>query len=408
MITLLLIAIAAILFLLVLGVYGDMARRTGFPILGRLSFLVAPVLYSVTISVVFLPIVYFVFTPLFSMDLSSIFRLAIPSALITFGLLVLIGSAPLWILHRKDVSFKKSVVLSARLMLNPVIDSFWAAQAVFIGTLVAISALAISTVFSLSQLLEDGTQEVNPTEFSLPFVIVFAVICLLSAYYMFKRGPSQVLSKYFYILGFCTLGFGVLAVFTGVGLVAGIVLFVLCVVLFILSYLYKSLGIVGVFGLEIALISGFFLSFTYGGASFLESIPVIGEDILSILPSELWTVALEIGLTGMAAGIIIVILAVRNREEGQVMTRAMAITIGVSAFMPLLGFTFLQTMDLGIFSSMFGTMAGFFLTFLLIGPLYLLSVIFLRLALALKIIALPSETEAQVAEEKGRKILSMR
>ena len=108
----LLIVIAALLFLLFVGVYGDMTRRTSFPITGRVGFLLAPIAYVITIIAVFLPVVYFAFYPLVFMDLSSAITMVIPLGLGAFGLLVVIGAFPLWLLHHNTATFKQCLVNS--------------------------------------------------------------------------------------------------------------------------------------------------------------------------------------------------------------------------------------------------------------------------------------------------------
>lgn len=403
---LLLVIIALLLFLLFLGVYGDIARRTGFPITSGVGFLLAPIIYALTIIGVFLPVVYFVFYPLFFMDLSSIARLLIPLGLAAFGLLVIIGALPLWFLHHKTSSFKQCILLSTRLMLSPIIDAFWASVAVFVGTLLAIPALFISSLITLFQISQFGSDVIGiigyvlSPSFSLPFIIVFMVFGLLSAYYIFKRGPSEVLSKYFYFMGTGVLILSVLVgvvLFLYLGIFSFIIsgaLFVIGLVIFIflriISFLFGTLRIAGVFGLSITVLSVLFLILVFGGAEFLSSIPLVGSIVLEFIPPVLWTVALEIGVVGFVAGIIIIVLALRTEETGQVMTRAMAISVGASSFMPLFATAILQFLNLGFLSGLLGTAAGVFLAFSLMLPIYLISVCLLRLGLAFKLIVKPS------------------
>jgi hypothetical protein len=404
---LLLIIVAAVLFLLFLGVYGDMAKRTGFPISSRASFILAPILYAITILMVFLPVVFFVFFPLFLMDLNNILRLTIPLGIATFGLLVSIGAIPLWLLHRKTVGFKKCMILSARLMLSPFIDAFWASATVFVGALLAIPAFFISSLISAYQGLQYGADigglvgYVFSPRFSQPFIIVFILFGLLSAYFILKRGPSEVVSKYFFFSGIGVLGASILAavfllsifgqfswILVAPVFMAGVSL---CITCLFLSSLFKALRIAGVFGLTIALLSILVLALVYVGTQFLSGVPIVGSIILEIIPPALWTAMLEIGVVGIASGIIIIVLARRTEEREQVMTRAMAISVGVSSFMPLVVTSLFRFLDLGFLSGLLGAMAGVLLTFLLIGPIYIITVCILRLVLAIRIIAKPPD-----------------
>ncbi len=101
-------------------------------------------------------------------------------------------------------------------------------------------------------------------------------------------------------------------------------------------------------------------------------------------------------------------LAQRTKEEGQVMTRAMAISIGGSSVLPWVSHAILQRFDLGILEGLLGASAGLFIPFFLVGPIYLLTVALLRIALALRLIVLPLPLELPRTRESEQVIPDVR
>jgi hypothetical protein len=193
------------------------------------------------------------------------------------------------------------------------------------------------------------------------------------AYYVFRHGPSEVLSKYFLVVSYAVLVFcAILAVYLYLTFGSIVLLIDLFVIVFGLitymvyqgvSRLYRALRVAGVFGLELAIFSVLLLVVTYKSGSIEEDLPIIGWIIHSLIPKFVWVIAYQVGIPGLISGIIIVIVARRQTEKGQIMTRAMGIAIGASAFLPLL--TLISPISL---QSIFGIGVSVFLVFLLAAP----------------------------------------
>lgn len=155
-----------------------------------------------------------------------------------------------------------------------------------------------------------------------------------------------------------------------------------------MSRLYRALRVAGVFGLELAIFSVFLLLVTYKSSSIEEDLPIIGWIIHSLIPSFVWVIAYQVGILGLISGIIIMIVARRQTEKGQIMTRAMAIAIGTSAFLPLL--TLISPISL---PSIFGIGISVLLVFLLVAPIYFISVNVLRIIEAIKLLVKPQPSQ---------------
>lgn len=211
------------------------------------------------------------------------------------------------------------------------------------------------------------------------------------AYYVFRHGPSEVLSKYFLVVSYAVLVFcAILAVYLYLTFGSIVLLVDLFVIVFGLitymvyqgvSRLYRALRVAGVFGLELEIFSVLLLVVTYKSGSIEEDLPIIGWIIHSLIPKFVWVIAYQVGILGLISGIIIIIVARRQTEKGQIMTRAMGIAIGASAFLPLL--TLISPISL---QSIFGIGVSVFLVFLLAAPVYFVTVNTLRIIEAMKLL----------------------
>lgn len=421
-------ALIILAFLMFYGVYVDMANRTGFPVLSRKKLFVSPLLYTITILVTAFPIAFLSVQALLGLQLTELLIWFIPVFLAAFGLLILVGSLPLWILHIKQTSLKNAFLLSARLMLSPLIDAFWSAAASFVGIAIALPILMIATMTNMVVLVGNISGAMNQSNvlqgiidafrslvnfaFSdwtyLVFMIPFVATGILMSIHIYRRGPSYALADFFLLMGVVlpistVAATIVLSSYLGsfallFWLVIIIPLAIVCVILFAVywgsAFLTAGLGISGVFGLLIAILSGLFLALTFG---ILPNIPIVGPlvvEMISQYANWLNIIAAQIGTIGVAAGIIIIILSFKVSEEKQVFSQAMAISVGVSTTLPFLLITILHL------PGIFGGLIGVVLVFALISPTYLLSVSLLRLRLAINTFINPENaTKAKYDED---------
>lgn len=415
------IVTVAIIFvaLMFYGVYVDMANRSGFPVTSRVKLLFSPIIYLGVLTVTVVPIFLLIAQPLLSLQLSDLIIWIIPAGLAVFGLLILAGSLPLWLLNRKETSLTKAILLSARLMLSPVIDAFWSAAASFVGIAIAMPVLQISAMTSLLTALGEfraGLSQENPLggvlkafenlfgyalsdSALLTYMIPFLVVGILMAIHIYKRGPSHALADFFLLMAVVMpisviVGAYILAAFLGdwgsvFWTVILIPLAIVCAVYFF-AYLFSAfltagLRISGIFGLVIALLSAMLLVLFFG---VIPNIPLVGGLVMNLISSYVpWvlTVAGEVGTMGIVAGVIIIVLALKEGEEKQVFSQAIAVSVGASTVLP---FLFVLVLRL---PGLLGGIVGSALVFALISPIYLLAVTLLRLRLAIKTFISPKQ-----------------
>ena len=389
----LILAVALLLFLIAIGTYQDLANRSGIPASNRRELVVPPIVYAVAILSAFLPISLLAIYPLLQIETSQSLILVIPACVAAFCALVAIGALALWLVHSRRESFGKCLTLSARLMLVPVIDAFWSSVAAFIAVVYASSALLFSFLINGYLIMKQenwlsAVRYIFSADFGLPIIFVFLALGLTIAYFIWKHGPSEVISKYYLIVGYAVLGLcvalaaylyfslGNLLMLASLSLI--VVGLIFCAIYKGISSLYHDLGIAGVFGLELTAFSVILLFLTYASNSIMD-VPIIGEIVSILIPSFVWAIAYEIGVLGLVSGLIVLAVARRQPEKGQLMTRAMAIAIGGSAFLPLLAW-------LG-FSSPFGivgSVVGILLVFVLVMPIYAFSLNILRVIGAMR------------------------
>jgi hypothetical protein len=429
----LVVGLILFVFMTIFGVHVDMAKRSGFPVTSRKKLFFSPLLYTMTVLAAAFPIAFYFIQFLLSLELTKILVWFIPAFFGVLGLLIFLGSLPLWILHRKEASIRSSVLFSARLMLSPLIDVFWSAAASFVGMAIAVSILAIAGLANLVILVGDISRALNQSniiegiidafrsvvEFGLSdgtlllFMIPFVVIGILMSINIFRKGVSFALADFFLWMGLILPASTVIATIilsTYLGrfallfwLLIIIPLIIVCVVLWAIywgsAFLTAGLGISGVFGLLVAVVSGLFLVLAFG---VLPNIPIVGPlvaDMISQHANWLNIMAGQIGWIGVIAGIVIIALSLRWREEEakQVFSQAIAISVGVSTALPFLLITVLHL------PGIFGGIIGVVLVFVMISPVYLLSVSLLRFRLALMAFINPSTQS--IRPDAGKKNL---
>jgi hypothetical protein len=414
-------------FVLLYGVYADLASRSGFHIASRKKFLVSPLLYGITVIAVAIPSFILLAESLLSLNLESIIVWLLPTIGAFIGILILAGALPLWVLHRKYSSPIKTVLFSARLLLSPIIDAFWSAVASFVGIAIASPILQIVAFISVLEIINQftrGLSQSNPLEgivngFSnlfnnvisdsalLTYMIPFLVVGIIMSILIYKKGVSEALSLFLgltaFVMPIASIAFAyvISTYFGGLAFAYWIAIIVplaiVCVLYFIAYFvsgiLIGAFRVSGVFGLVVIFFSFMILLLFFG---IIPNIPLIGQTINGIIVDVIpWlnAVAAEIGVMGIAIGLTIVILAFREGEEKQVFSKAIAASIAGSTILPFVLVWGLQLPGL------LGGLLGSFLVFVLISPLYLIAVIVLRLDLAIKIFVDPKKA-SRVAEEK--------
>jgi hypothetical protein len=392
------VIIAVLFFLIFLGTYQDLANRTGIPISSRRELLVPPIAYAVSILSAFLPLFFVFLYPLFQMDIAVSFNFVIPVCLFIFSVLVMIGALVLWLFYSRKEPLGRCFLLSARLMLVPVIDAFWSSVAVYVAFMYASTALLISflvhgyLIISQQDWLH-SIQYIFSSESGLLMASVILMLGLIMAYFIAKYGPSEVLSKYYLLVGYVVLvsclalaaylyfSFGSNLLLVDFALI--IIGLVICAIYQGVSTLYHVLHVTGVFGLELIIFSVFLLFAAYESKSIIN-LPIVGELIYDLIPSFVWTISYEVGILGLISGIVIILVARKQPEKGQVMTQAMSIAIGTSAFLPLV-FWISPLSNLELISSLLGAL----FVFVLVAPVYLFAVNILRVRGAIKTLLNP-------------------
>ena len=390
----LVLSIFVIILLALLGTYKDLASRSGIPVVSRQELLVPPTAYAIIVLSTFVPYLLLVIYPLFHMDIATAAALVVPLCLLLFCLLILTGSFALWLAYQRKQTLVKCLLLSARMMLVPVIDSFWSSVAVFI-TIEYVSVILLGSVAFIGYNLATQADLASMIETILTpgvgtqTILLFPLIGVPIAYYILKKGPSETLSKYYLITGYAVLIISFIAsayLYSKLGQIAppilGFLVFFGVVVCFInqaISRLYHSLRVAGVFGLELIGLSLFLLLATYE-AEKIRNFPLFGQTIYALIPSFVWSIGYELGIIGFISGVLILLVARKQPEKGQVMTRAMAITIAVSSFFPLLSLAIpIPYIGIGV-----GAALGVLLIFLLVAPFYVVTVSIIRIYGAVK------------------------
>jgi hypothetical protein len=284
------------------------------------------------------------------------------------------------------------------MMLAPVIDVFWSSVAVFVAFAYASVALVMSFLVNsyivINQTdLQSALAYLLSPQLGLPLAVIILVLGITVAYFVKKRGPSEVLSAYYLIAGYAVLALSLVSAaylyltfggstlfFDFILLIAGLLV---CAIYQAISRLYHSLRVVGVFGLELVLFSLLLMILTYESLQ-IRGVPIFGEIVYSLIPSFVWTISFEIGIVGLVAGVLVIFVARKQPEKGQIMTQAMSIAIGVSAFLPLL----MQLSPISVFSAV-GSLLGLYLAFVLVAPVYLFSLNILRVKEAVKTLLHP-------------------
>jgi hypothetical protein len=359
---------------------------------------VPPIAYAVSILSAFLPLFFVFLYPLFQMDIAVSFNFVIPVCLFIFSVLVMIGALVLWLVYSRKEPLGRCFLLSARLMLMPVIDAFWSSVAVFVACVYASTALIISFLINGYLIMSQHDwlyliRYIISSESGLLMASVILALGLLMAYFIAKYGPSEVLSKYYLVVGYTILAsclalaaylyFAFGSNFLLVDLALIVIGLIICAIYEGISTLYHVLHVAGVFGLEVVIFSVFLLFTAYESRS-IKDLPIVGELIYTLIPSFVWTISFEVGILGLISGIIIILVARKQPEKGQVMTRAMSIAIGVSAFLPLL-FWVSPLSNIGLISSLLSAL----FVFVLVAPVYLFAVNVLRVRGAVKTLLNP-------------------
>jgi hypothetical protein len=416
-----------IVFLMVYGTFVDMAQRTGFFLGDRKRFLVSPVLFTLFIGAAFIPLTLEVISALLKLRLNDLIIWIIPSLFAILGILIVIGAIPLWLLHRKDNSIIKALLLSGRLLFSPLIDLFWSGAASFVGVAIATPLLWIAVMVTILTTIGqfkaglDNSNILNgiinaftnvigyatSNSALLAFLIPYVVIGGITAFYIHADGPSKAMAGYFKFMSILlpiSTVIGAIVLYTyiqSLGLIYWILiivpLIVVCVGYFIAcqisAFLIETFRIAGLFGLAIIIASLGILALFFG---IIPNIPLIGSLITGVITTYLpWvnTVALEIGVAGFAIGAIVLILALAQKEEKTVFSEAMSLSVGLSTILP---FIFVAAFHL---PGILGGILGSLLVFVLISPTYLLMVSLLRIRLALNP-ELQMQLQAQVNNSK--------
>jgi hypothetical protein len=398
-------------FLLIYGVYADMANRSGFPINSRKKFLISPFLFAIAVVAAAIPALILLTERLFSLNLEAIIVWFLPTIGAFLGILILAGALPLWFLHRKDATPVKATLFSARLIFSPVIDAFWSAVASFVGIVIASPILQIAAFVSILEIIHQFTSALNSNPLDsilkgfrnvfdyvisdsalLTYMIPFLIVGIVMAIFIYKKGVSETLSVFLGLMAFVmpisTIAFAyVISTYFGsfswIYWIAIIIpLAIICVIYFIAyfasAFLTGAFRVSGVFGLVIIFISAMILLMFFG---VIPNIPFFGKTIMEVIShiaSWLPTVAAEIGIMGIIVGITIMILALKEREEKQVFNTAIAASIAGSTVLP-----FVLVWGLHL-PGLLGGLLGSVLVFALISPIYLVSVTLLRLNLAIQ------------------------
>jgi hypothetical protein len=391
-ILLVLIAVSVVALLVLIGTYKDFANRSGIPIISRRDLVVPPTAFIIMVLSVLLPFLLLVGYPLSGMNIMIIAAWIVPICLTLFCLLVVAGSLTLWIAYGRNQALKKCLLLSARMMLVPIIDSFWSSVAVFIAIEYASMAMLCGVaLIGFDMARQTDLQSMIGTFLSpmlgLQLVIFFPLVGLPVAYYIYKRGPSEALSTFYLVVGYgflivCFIGaayvyfsFGqVSLMIAGFLILSGMIVSSINVAI---SRLYHYLRVTGVFGLELTCFSLLLLFLTHE-AEQVRNTPIIGQALYELIPNLFWSIGYEVGIIGFISGILVLVLARNQPEKGQVMTRAMAITIGISTFVPIITLT--------IPIPYVGRFVGGSLAFLLVSPIYVLAVNIIRASGALKVL----------------------
>lgn len=407
-------------FILLYGVYADLATRSGFHIDSRKKFLVSPFLYGITVIAVAIPSSILLTEQLLSLNIEAIVVWVLPTIGAFLGLLILAGALPLWVLHRKISTPLKALFFSARLLLAPIIDAFWSAVASFVGITIASPILQITAFMSVLEIinqLSQGLNQSNPLEgivtafgnvFNyamsdsafLTYMIPFLVVGIVMSIFIYKKGVSEAVSMFLVLMAFvmpiASIAFAYFAS-TYVGSfafaywVAIIIPLVIVCVLYFVVYLVSGIligafKISGVFGIIVIFFSSMILLLFF---VVIPNIPFIGPTIEGIILTNIYwleQVAAQIGIMGILIGLAIVILAFREREEKQVYSKAIAASVVCSTILPFILIWGFQL------TGLLGGILGSFLVFILISPIYLVSVIILRIDLAMKMLIDPRKT----------------